>query len=253
MGLGFGLGIGNEINSTYIYALIDPRDNAPKYIGKADDLKKRLRKHLGEKAGTKKTNWLRLLFKMGLKPIIEEIDYVDKNEWQFWEKYYISLYRSWGFDLKNGTVGGDGGCRPHSEETKVKIRAIRALQVNTRKGVPCSEETKELLRQARRFQKNTNKGMRHTKQTIRLIREKRLAQPCPRKGCKMSDETKDVLRKANNRAVCQYTKDGVFIKEWESVKKAREAVRDSHISDVANGKRGSAGGFLWKFKNTKEC
>jgi hypothetical protein len=253
VGLGFGLGIGNEISSTYIYVLIDPRDSAPKYIGKADDLKERLRKHLGEKTGTKKTNWLRLLFKMGLKPTIEEIDCVDKNEWQFWERHYISLYRSWGFDLKNGTDGGDGNCSKRSDETKARIRAARALQIKTRKGVPCSEETKELLRQARKLQKGTNKGRMHTEQTKSKIREKRLNQAPPTKGRKVSDTTKDALRRANNKSVCQYTKDSVFIKEWESVKKAREAVKGGHISDVANGKRGSAGGFLWKFKKLEEC
>lgn len=44
---------------------------------------------------------------MGLKPIIEIIDEVPVSEWEFWEIYWISQFKTWGFDLTNGTEGGD--------------------------------------------------------------------------------------------------------------------------------------------------
>lgn len=224
MGLGFGLGTVDKINNTYIYALIDPRDNSPKYIGATSDINKRLRKHLGEKAGTKKTNWLRELFRLGLKPQAEEIDCVNKKDWEFWERHYISLYRSWGFPLTNGTMGGAGNSSMRTEETKSKIRVARALQINTRKDVPCSEETKARLRIVRKFQKNTNKGMKHT------------------------DTTKEKLRLANNKPIIQYDLNLNFIKEWDSIKSAEKELKLNHLFYVVSGKRRSKN-FIFKYKN----
>lgn len=56
----------------------------------------------------------------GIKPEIILIDRVPHSEWQFWEKHYISLYRSWGFKLTNLTDGGDGaaGCKKNPESIK---------------------------------------------------------------------------------------------------------------------------------------
>jgi hypothetical protein len=30
-------------------------------------------------------------------------------EWGFWEIYWINQFKTWGFELKNLTNGGDGG------------------------------------------------------------------------------------------------------------------------------------------------
>ena len=52
--------------------------------------------------------------------------YNNFNEVDFWEMHYISLYKSWGFDLKNGTIGGEGGTGlKHTEETKMKMSLMR--------------------------------------------------------------------------------------------------------------------------------
>lgn len=98
--------------TTNIYCLFDPITNQPRYIGKSDNILKRLNEHIIESSKntiiTHKVNWIKSLLNKKLKPIIEVIDIVDNNQWQFWEKYYISLYKSWGFNLTNLTEGGDG-------------------------------------------------------------------------------------------------------------------------------------------------
>lgn len=52
------------------------------------------------------------------------------------------------------------------------------------------------------------------------------------------------------KAVLQYTKNGEFIAEYESAKKAQiiTGVDKDHISCVCRGERKSAGGFIWKYK-----
>ena len=56
--------------------------------------------------------------------------------------------------------------------------------------------------------------------------------------------------KSNSIPIVQYTKDGEFVAEYESAKKANEItnINPSHIRSCCNGKRKTAGGFIWKNK-----
>ena len=52
------------------------------------------------------------------------------------------------------------------------------------------------------------------------------------------------------KPILQYTKDGVFIKEWESIVSAAQQTNISrkHISDCCCGRGKTAGGYVWKHK-----
>lgn len=54
--------------------------------------------------------------------------------------------------------------------------------------------------------------------------------------------------------VCQYTKDGKFVAEYESVGEAEKqtGVLHNNISKVCNSKRSFAGGFRWKYKKVSK-
>ena len=56
----------------------------------------------------------------------------------------------------------------------------------------------------------------------------------------------------NPKAVCQYDKDGNFIREYQSAKIASEFLGGikgrNHIDDVCRGTRKSAFGYVWKYK-----
>lgn len=98
------------METTNIYVLIDPITNMVRYVGKANDVSQRYRAHLNRarKHQIHKKNWIEKLKNKGLKPIIEVIDIVPIEEWVFWETYWISQMKTWGFDLINYTNGGDG-------------------------------------------------------------------------------------------------------------------------------------------------
>lgn len=96
--------------TVFIYCLCDP-DGRPRYIGKSVDVNHRLLCHLAPsqlEASTYKNNWIKSLLVKNIKPVVEILDEVPENDWEFWECYYIALYKSWGFKLTNGTIGGDG-------------------------------------------------------------------------------------------------------------------------------------------------
>ena len=98
------------METTNIYVLIDPITNMVRYVGKANNVTQRYRAHLNKARDhqTHKRNWVNSLKKLGLKPIIEVIDVVSIDEWVFWETYWISQMKTWGFELVNNTLGGDG-------------------------------------------------------------------------------------------------------------------------------------------------
>lgn len=99
------------INKVFIYSLSDPKDGLIKYVGKTSQkLNKRLFCHISEskKRNDKKSNWISSLSKQNLKPIIEILDEVPENQWEFWEKYWIAQLSAWGLNLKNGNEGGKG-------------------------------------------------------------------------------------------------------------------------------------------------
>lgn len=54
-----------------------------------------------------------------------------------------------------------------------------------------------------------------------------------------------------SKPVLQYTKSGAFVKEWKSAMDVQRNLgyHQQHISHCCNGKRKSANGFVWKFKD----
>lgn len=98
------------METTNIYILIDPRNNEVRYVGKANNVSQRYQAHLNKARDhqTYKRNWITELRNLKLKPILCVIDEVPINEWVFWEEYWISQFKVWGFKLTNYTNGGDG-------------------------------------------------------------------------------------------------------------------------------------------------
>lgn len=102
----------NFENPIFIYELIDPRDNLPKYIGKTNNIKRRYTEHTSKhnlNTKTIKNNWIKKLIKLNLKPKIRIINIAKNNEIaNTIEIQKIKEYKVLGFKLKNGTIGGDG-------------------------------------------------------------------------------------------------------------------------------------------------
>jgi len=54
------------------------------------------------------------------------------------------------------------------------------------------------------------------------------------------------------RAVQQFTKDNVFIVQYETISQASKSTGVTHITDVIMGKRKFAGGFIWKYADDND-
>lgn len=96
---------------TFIYGLYSSNDSEIRYVGKANDPKDRLRKHLYEcrknnnENKTHKCCWIRNVLSKGEKINYTILDECDINEWEVLECKYMELYDN----LTNTSKGGVGG------------------------------------------------------------------------------------------------------------------------------------------------
>jgi hypothetical protein len=129
------------MQNVFIYALSDPRTNQVRYIGKANNPKDRYTNHFNSSRdkNTHKRNWINSIRKDGFRPELIIIDEVPIIEWHYWEKFYISLFKTWGFDLVNYTLGGDGS-------TFGNKGSFKKGNIPHNKGIACSDETKQKIK-----------------------------------------------------------------------------------------------------------
>jgi hypothetical protein len=138
--------------SFLVYTLSDPRTGAVRYVGKTGrSLKLRLKEHMLPKRlvqHTHKNCWLKQLGGLGLRPIIEEVERCDTEpEIYDAEIFYVAYFRSLGFDLTNGTAGGEGltGIK-RPERSKAWRKRLGAAH----RGKTISQEQREKLSQVLR-------------------------------------------------------------------------------------------------------
>jgi len=132
----------------FIYALIDPRTDEIRYIGKTQyqTVEVRFKQHLKDSARGKEYyvyRWMRILQQDGLIPQVCVLESGAGAGVDEAEKKWISWYRPWG-RLTNLTDGGDGSSKLfQSEEKRRKISESWKYRV-------VSEETKRKQSEVRR-------------------------------------------------------------------------------------------------------
>jgi hypothetical protein len=88
-------------------------DNIPFYIGKTKN--KSLHRNYQHK------------YTYGDNTVLEILDEVNPDDWNFWEKHYISLFKSWGFVLDNKNNGGGGPLQYNNESKLAKSKSLKKL------------------------------------------------------------------------------------------------------------------------------
>jgi len=112
-----------------IYVLVDSHDGEIRYVGWTNKtLQRRLACHLREKHKTfHRAQWLEVLRRLTMVPIILLLQEVPLTEWATAERYWIKFFRTIGCRLTNTTDGGQGTPgKVVSAETRAKISAANA-------------------------------------------------------------------------------------------------------------------------------
>lgn len=213
-----------------IYTLSCPVTNEIRYIGiTTQTLERRLYNHSYCKHNKHKINWFNKLKRLELTPIIEEIDICTIENASFWEQYYISQFRAWGFRLLNATNGG-GSLLEYPEIIRKKIS--KAL-----KGKKLTEEQK----------RKRKPRVSATEETKRKISESI-------KGRTLSDETKAKISAKSKLQDGSYLEKKVYqldvhnniVAEWSSVKTCALDLNmsKSTVGDIARGRSISRKGII---------
>ena len=97
-----------------IYALIDPRNNQIRYVGKTvNPLISRLREHIWtsrtNRSKCRRALWIKELCELNLKPEIALLETVNESEWKDAERRWEKKLKKQGFALLNDKPTG-GGC-----------------------------------------------------------------------------------------------------------------------------------------------
>ena len=223
-----------------IYTLSHPITKKVVYVGKTiNTLETRLYGHIGDskRHNRKICKWISKLTSEGLIPLIEELDSSSEEDLARLEIFYIELFKTWGFDLKNHTDGGEGLIGfTHSEKSKLLMSKERKGEKNAFYNKTHSQEAKDKISKANKNRKMSEDFCNKRSQYMK-------ANP-------ITKETYQKIAEANKIKVAQYDLDMNLVKIHDS---AADACRDSpelstgHISSCCKGKRKTHKGFVWKY------
>lgn len=223
------------METVFIYVLIDPKSNQIKYVGKTTDIKRRLRRHISERFlhDSYKDRWIRKIVDSNVLLEIEIIDEVDKSNWGYWEKFYISYFKSIGCLLTNGTIGGD---EPPSTKGRKHTIESRLKMSNTKKGKPIPW---------------LNNGIERTEEHRQNLSKSCKGRQSPNKGNVYTKEHRDKLSNSSTvkKKVKQIDLDGNLVKIWDSISLAERTLQIRHISEVCRNVlyHKTTGGFKWEY------
>lgn len=179
---------------TFIYILIDPRDNQVRYVGKTKNITRRFNQHISEasKVRTYKNNWLLQLKLNKLRPEMVIIDECEDNSWILLEQWYIEIFKSWGYKLTNLTKGGEGLCGYiPTQETLQKISRSnkgRTISLETRQKISAALKGRKFSEEMKKRSSEVAKKRGISKETRdKMIKSKQTS------GWKHSQESKDKI------------------------------------------------------------
>lgn len=261
------------MKTTFIYTLSDPITKEVRYIGKANNIYSRFRSHLNEKRDihTHKQRWIKLLRDKGLKPIIEVIDEVPIEEWQFWEHWWYLIFKSWGFSLVNCTACGDGLSFGNSTSF-YKDRGAKKISAFDNKGNLIKEFDSEIsackyfninaghLNKVLKGIQKTAKNMAwfysdnipNTESIVNKFKKVKAKNNGFEKG--HVPWNKDINYTRKGKSVEQYSLDGILLNTFSSCAEAARYVNGNQdsISACCRGINKTSKNYIWKYVNRNE-
>lgn len=227
------------MQTTFIYGLECPLTKHIRYVGKSNNPNNRVKNHIyeykiGKSSNNLKEEWFDILMEKDLRPIMIILDEVPMDEWGYWERWWLELIKSWGFDTVNLVQGGNG-CSTHAKETIEKIRNSVSGENNARgfQGRKHTEETKKKMSESLKGHKTMGfSGKTHTEETKKKMSEVQKKRDYSYMvGINRSDETK---RKISDKLKGHESKiKGKTYEELYGIEKANE--RKKQQSDNRKG------------------
>lgn len=189
-----------KYSTILIYALVDPRTNEIRYIGKTNNPERRLRQHFVRKyPNSPVSQWITSLFEKNITPIMRILEIITNGRWEEREIFWIKWGREHGLRLVNISDGGKGGRdRNHSAKTRQLMSEKASGENHSQYGRPTPEDVKKKIADSTRGEKNHFFGKAHSDETKRKISEaKKGTPPVNRRAVLIGDELHESVRAAS--------------------------------------------------------
>jgi len=159
---------------------------------------------------------------------IDEVNSLNRKDWEPLESYWIEQFRQWGFEVMNPNKKGGGGPEFRTKETKNKISESNKGKFKGRKA--------PWVTQDRLGKKRTLESNKKTSESLKNRPQK--------------EEHKIKRAKAQYKTIMQYDLEGNFIKEWESatIVEHINGWKRHNISACCLGKQKTSYNYVWKYK-----
>jgi hypothetical protein len=164
---------------------------------------------------------------------IDEINSLNRKDWEPLETYWIEQFKAWGFDIVN--TRKKGGMGPEFLSNEAKSKKSKAMMGKTH-----SKETCLKIKQAL-------KGKKRSKEIGEKISNSKKGKSI---NLTLTTIHRNTLKNLHSLPILQYDLSGNFIKEWNSTQEAASFynIQKGHICNALNGRSKSSNGFIWKKK-----
>jgi len=226
----------------YIYALIDPRDNQIRYIGKTISPKSRLKSHITEcrTADHYRARWINILVALDIRPIMKILKICPLVDFVKYETYYIKLYKD--NKLTNSDETGQGNVNRHKEIIDKAAEKISRIVYQydldgnfIEKYKSTRDAALKLSLSHSNISRCCNGISKHAGGFIFKYNQALVE--------------KVINPNALRKKIVEIDKSGNIISMWDSIMECSRDTKVDHgnLSRVCNGKRGSVKGRFFKF------
>jgi group I intron endonuclease len=233
--------------NTFIYGLIDPRNDQVRYVGKSNNPQVRLLRHIKDaKAGgtCHRLSWIRGLLNLNLLPLLTVLEEVDVSVWGEREEYWIGK-----FDNLTNMIDGGKFCPMSVDSIVKKMKETKRLNpqkfsIETRRKL--SDRTKSLWDLGIKKPRVQSVSERNT-------RKKSMVDVWAVRPETKRNEIGSRISLRKNKAVIQYDERMNMVSEFKSV---MQAEKDFGVTKSKISKACKSGllykGFYWAYKNTTD-
>ena len=194
------------------------------------------------------------------RPILRAINKHGLENFSFEYQYYPDMSKDELLDIEerlikehNSLMSGNGYnvcSRGQNRYSATQSFEARKKRSEIFKGRVITEEWRENMSKAKSGENHPMYGKKMSEETKKKMGDSRRGERNGRYGKKTSDDHKNklMMNRKDRIEVEQYTKSGEFVARYSSIQEAmrQTGIDSGHIGSVCNGKRKSAGNFIWR-------
>ncbi len=187
--------------------------------------------YIGKTINSRKSNHKKTYGDQIIYTFIDEVNSLNRKDWEPLETYWIEQFVQWGFEIVN--IRKKGGMGPEFLSKEAKDKKSKAMM-----GKAHSEETC-LKMSLSRIGKPLNHG--------NILSQSKKGKSI---NLTVTSQHKNKLKEIKSIPITQHDLQGNFIKEWDSTQEAASFynTQKGHICNALNGRSKSSNGFIWKKK-----